>query len=191
MSSRFFLGLVHYPVYNKNMETITTSVTNLDIHDIARCVTTYELIKYYIIHPLPTQHKLIGEIMSYWQQGYGAMYNPDRKEALDRVSLKNSISDVITEIKKEYQGPVYTVVTDARVYPKSISFQDFRLVLEKEADSNYLLLFGTGWGMCQEVMESADYILEPVSGKGAYNHLSVRSAVAIILDRILGEKWWK
>ncbi|SVE60327.1 uncharacterized protein METZ01_LOCUS513181, partial [marine metagenome] len=30
------LALVHYPVYNKNGETITSSVTTLDVHDILR-----------------------------------------------------------------------------------------------------------------------------------------------------------
>jgi hypothetical protein len=39
-------------------------------------------------------------------------------------------------------------------------------------------------------MEQADYILEPIYGPGEYNHLSVRSAVAIILDRLLGEDWY-
>jgi len=31
------------------------------------------------------------------------------------------------------------------------------------------------------------YILEPIRGNAKYNHLSVRSAVSIILDRLLGE----
>jgi hypothetical protein len=35
-------------------------------------------------------------------------------------------------------------------------------------------------------MAHADYILDPLAGAGTYNHLSVRSAVAIILDRLLG-----
>ena len=51
----------------------------------------------------------------------------------------------------------------------------------------YLLLFGTGWGMTNEVMNKADLILEPIRGKAEYNHLSVRAAVAIILDRLFGE----
>jgi hypothetical protein len=41
------------------------------------------------------------------------------------------------------------------------------------------------------MMKKFDYILEPVYGPGEYNHLSVRSAVAIILDRLAGEAWWK
>lgn len=189
--NRVFLGLVHYPVYNKNMETITTSVTNLDIHDIARCAATYALDKYYIIHPLATQHKLITEIMDYWQQGYGALYNPDRKKALDLVALRENIDQAREEIAQTYGGTIYTVVTDARVYPRTISYREFRPLLGEGEGSNFLLLFGTGWGMTKEVMERADYVLEPIYGRRDYNHLSVRSAVAIILDRLLGETWWK
>lgn len=43
-------------------------------------------------------------------------------------------------------------------------------------------------GLIEEVMESSDYILEPIRGKAVYNHLSVRAAVAIILDRLFGER---
>ena len=101
MPNGIYLGLVHHPVYNKNMEVITTSVTNLDIHDIARCVTTYQMEQYFLIHPLPTQHKLITEIIGYWQEGYGATYNPDRKEALDSVKLVESIEEAKAEIDRK------------------------------------------------------------------------------------------
>lgn len=190
MSGHIFLGLVHYPVYNKRMETITTSVTNLDIHDIARCAATYNLERYYVIHPLSAQHKLVREIIEYWQQGYGAVYNPDRKQALEVVSLTDSIGAAIAEIKNQWGGTVHTIVTDARTYPNSVSYREMRHEIEAEGDKNYLLLFGTGWGMTREVMAEANYVLEPIHGRGPYNHLSVRSAVSIILDRLLGDQWW-
>ena len=56
-----------------------------------------------------------------------------------------------------------------------------------EDDKPYLLLFGTGWGLTDEVMSMSDYILEPIRANSKYNHLSVRAAVAIILDRLFGE----
>ena len=49
-----------------------------------------------------------------------------------------------------------------------------------------LMLFGTGWGLSKEVLDIADHRLAPIQGASAYNHLSVRSAAAIILDRLLG-----
>lgn len=190
MASRIFLGLVHYPIYNKNEEIITTSVTNLDIHDIARCCATYELDHYYIIHPLSTQHQLVQEIITYWQKGYGAVYNADRKKALDLVALKESIEAVKQELEEGFPGKTYIVVTDAKKNPRTVNYKDFRCFLEDDEEKNILLLFGTGWGLTKEVVEQADYVLEPIYGRGEYNHLSVRSAVAIISDRLLGEKWW-
>lgn len=57
-------------------------------------------------------------------------------------------------------------------------------------DTPIFILFGTGFGMTKEMMKKFDYIVEPIYGAGTYNHLCVRSAVAIILDRLLGEPWW-
>jgi hypothetical protein len=56
-----------------------------------------------------------------------------------------------------------------------------------DLETPFLMLFGTGWGLTREVKDGSDYVLAPIEGKG-YNHLSVRSAVAIILDRLLGER---
>ena len=50
------------------------------------------------------------------------------------------------------------------------------------------LLFGTGWGLHPIALEKADFKLSPIISKNSdgYNHLSVRSAVAIYLDRMFG-----
>jgi hypothetical protein len=190
-TSRIYLALVHYPVLNKNNERITTSITNLDIHDIARCVATFAVEKYYLIHPLESQERLVQEVIDYWQKGYGAVYNPDRKEALRRVAVKKSLAAVKEEIAKEDGRAPQIIVTDAQVFPSSVSYTYMRQILEEKREESYLLLFGTGWGMAQEIVDEADYILAPVYGANStYNHLSVRSAAAIILDRLLGEKWW-
>ena len=57
---------------------------------------------------------------------------------------------------------------------------------DERIDQPYLLLLGTGWGLTEECFASADLILEPIAGNGTYNHLSVRSAAAIMLDRLRG-----
>jgi len=46
--------------------------------------------------------------------------------------------------------------------------------------------FGTGRGRAREVLQESDYILAPIEGVLDYNHLSVRSAAAIVLDRMMG-----
>lgn len=184
-----YIGLLHYPVYNKRMEVISTSITNLDIHDIARTSCTYGICRYYVIHPLETQRSLIGDILDYWQNGYGAQYNSDRKTAFERVKLIPSLEDTLEDIRRETGQTPLTVTTDARVYPNTVGYQALR---EKFTDGRpYLILFGTGWGIEKETMLKTDYVLEPIYGPGEYNHLSVRGAAAIILDRLLGEQWWK
>ncbi|MDU4959935.1 MAG: RNA methyltransferase [Sporomusaceae bacterium] len=188
--SLLYLGLVHHPIYNKNSEIVATAVTNFDIHDIARASRTYGVRRYFIIHPLDSQLELVDEVLGYWRQGYGAAYNPDRCDALSVVQTARSIAECTKLIEQEHGKSPYVVTTDARQFANSISYRALRAKLETQARP-CLLLFGTGWGIERTVMEQFDYILEPVLGSGDYNHLSVRSAVSIILDRLAGEAWWQ
>lgn len=181
-----YVALIHAPVYNKNMEVVATSITNLDLHDIARSATTFGVSAYYVVHPAPAQQDLARRIMGFWREGYGAEYNPDRYEAFSRVRLVATLQEVKEEIsRKQPDKNVYTVATDARLYPNTIEYGDLRQRLS-ESEDIFLLLLGTGWGLLKEDMEKADYILKPIYGYGEYNHLSVRSAAAIILDRLRG-----
>ena len=95
-----FVGLVHYPIYNKRMQVIATAVTNFDIHDIARTARTYDVKKYFLIHPHNAQKEIIQKIIGYWQHGFGRVYNPDRSEALDRVAYVADIAAAIDEVRK-------------------------------------------------------------------------------------------
>ncbi len=185
-----YVGLVHYPIYNKRMKVIATAVTNFDIHDIARTARTYDVKKYFLIHPHKTQEEIIKKIIGYWQQGYGRIYNPDRSEALDRVAYVTDIAAAVEEVRRQTGKEPVTITTDARVYPNTISYKAARDMLQN-GDRPLLVLFGTGFGMEKETMAAFDYILEPVYGPSNYNHLCVRSAVAIILDRLAGEAWWQ
>lgn len=187
--SSVYLGLVHHPIYNKNDEVVATAVTNFDIHDIARSSRTYNIRRYFVIHPLDSQIELVEEILGYWREGFGAQYNPDRHDALSIVRTVRSITECVQQIQAEEGEAPFIVTTDARRFPNSISYKALR---EKISTANRpcLLLFGTGWGIERSVMSQFDYILDPVLGGGEYNHLSVRAAVSIILDRLLGEHWW-
>ncbi len=181
--SNLFLGLVHYPIYNKNMDVIATAVTNYDIHDIARTARTYDVERYYLIHPLQVQADIIQTVLDYWQKGYGREYNPDRNEALEHVSYQKDIAAAIKDIENITGKKPLTVTTDARTYPNTVSYPYMRKLLE-EGDRPIFLLLGTGFGLEKTVMSSFDYILEPIWGPGDYNHLCVRSAAAIMLDRL-------
>lgn len=188
--SKIYLGLVHYPMYNKNREVIATAITNFDIHDIARTARTYDVEKYFLIHPLEQQKDIAREILSYWQVGFGKEYNPDRNDALSIIELADDIEQTIKKITDLEGVRPIVATTDAREYPNTVGYHELRDKVETGARP-LLLLFGTGWGIEEKVMASFDYILEPIYGVGEYNHLCVRSAVAIILDRLVGRKWWK
>lgn len=183
--ARLYLALIHAPVYNKNRMIVATSITNLDLHDIARSATTYDVAGYFVVHPAEAQQALAKRIMGFWQKGYGAEYNPDRKEAFARVHVVGTLDEVIAQIEAIEGRTPLRVATDARKYPNTVSYAEMRTRIE-EGEEPVLLLFGTGWGLLQEDVEKADFILEPIFGPVEYNHLSVRSAAAIILDRLRG-----
>jgi len=183
---RLFTALVHYPVYNKKREVINTSFTNLDLHDIARASTTYGVEKYFLVQPIKAQHELIHTLINHWVKGYGARYNPDRKHALTKSALADSVEEVKAKISEEYGAAPKVISTAAKAYPQGVGYGELRDIMERKG-GNYLLLFGTGWGLEQSLIENSDFILKPVYGPGEYNHLSVRSAASIILDRLQGE----
>lgn len=186
---KVYIALLHYPMYNKRMDTITTSVTNLDLHDISRVARTYDVDGFFVVHPSPSQHRLIKDIVSYWQDGYGGSYNPDRKEAFSRLRIVNDLSEALTVIKDETGLQPDTIATDASIYPDTVSYKQMKDEIYNRARP-FLILFGTGWGMQKALVESCTYILESVEGDASYNHLSVRSAVSIIIDRLLGAYWF-
>jgi hypothetical protein len=176
---------VHYPVYNKLREVVTTALTNLDLHDIARSSRTFGLDRFYIVTPSHHQQELAQRITGHWQEGWGAAYNPDRKEALDIVRVCDTLADARADFQSGFAAPVRTVITGAANRTGSISCRAFSQMLDNP-DTPFLLLLGTGWGLTEACFDAADHILEPIEGAGTYNHLSVRSAAAIMLDRLRG-----
>ena len=177
------LALIHYPVYNKIGETVTSSVTTLDVHDISRVARTFALNSFYVVTPLKTQRQLVERLIRHWMSGYGAAYNPTRKEALLSTQVANNLKEVLRDLKDRCGQQPFIVATGANRFPKSIEFHRLREEIRRGKPT--LLLFGTGWGLEKSVLEEADSVLEPINGIGGYNHLPVRAAVAIILDRLL------
>ena len=183
-NSNIHLALVHFPVYNKSGEVIVSSVTTLDIHDISRVCRTYGVGTFYVITPLKTQQELVERLIDHWLTGYGAEYNPTRKEALLKTVVKNNLNDVIKEITEESEKKLRVIVTGAKKAPQSIGYEALKKELKKDEPS--LLVFGTGWGLEKNLIQNADHVLLPIEGINGFNHLPVRGAIAIILDRLLG-----
>lgn len=180
-----YIGLVHHPIVDKRGDTVTTSVTNLDIHDIARSARTFGFDGYFIITPVKKQHELVKTILDHWNTDHGNTYNPDRKDALSFIRLSESIAAAKEKIEHIHGQAPLVVVTGAGF--DKYSGDTHKLAQHLNIDKRpMLLLFGTGWGLHASVTENADFKLEPIFGaaKDGYNHLSVRSAVAIYCDRL-------
>ena len=181
------IALIHHPVLGKKGEIIGSAVTNLDLHDIARISRTYGINRYYIVTPYKDQQELVHEIIEHWQTGHGSTYNPARKEAFSRVRLADSLEAVIEKSAARLGRTPVLVTTSAKYQDKSVSYLDSRKRID--TGESTLLVFGTAHGLAPEITELADYTLPSIEGWTDYNHLSVRSAVAIICDRLLGD--WK
>ena len=179
------LALIHYPVINKNQEIIGSAVTNLDLHDIARAARTYGVGSLYVVTPYRDQQELFQELLDHWLTGHGAEYNSKRGEALSLVHICDDLDELFARVTEKWQQRPIVLATCAQ--EKHSSIWPYRVVRQKIADGEcFLILFGTAWGLAQEVIEAGEGILPPISGSGSYNHLSVRSAAAIVLDRLLG-----
>lgn len=178
------IALIHHPVIGKAGEIIGSAVTNLDIHDIARAAKTFGVDRYYIVTPYKDQQELVQEIMDHWQSGNGSRYNPARKSAFELVRMADSVDGVIEQISKTRERRPDLVTTSANMQENSISYGDARKRIETGVPT--LLIFGTAHGLAPEINARADYTLPPIGGQTEYNHLSVRSAVSIVFDRLLG-----
>ena len=183
---RLYIGLIHFPVYNRNSRKIASSITTLDIHDLARLAKTYSVEGLFIVTPLEDQQEIATQVVRHWLTGYGSCYNEDRKKAIDIVAIVPSLEQAVAVVKKnEGQAPLM-IATDAKErVSRSLSYSDARRVIGE--NKVILLLFGTAWGLHDELLETVDYVLAPITGRNGYNHLSVRAAAAIIMDRLAGE----
>ena len=179
------VALIHYPVVNKNKEIISSAFTNLDIHDIARAAKTYGVERYFIISPHEDQLALLDELVEHWRNGYGSKYNPARRQALNLLQVAKTLDDATEAMTQLYGKKPVKVATSAIPRDNNLSYGELRTKLQTRQP--VLLLLGTAHGLAPQVIEESDYTLQPIDGGTGYNHLSVRSAAAIMLDRLLAK----
>lgn len=177
------VALIHYPVVNKLGDTVVSAVTNLDLHDIARAVRTFGGRSFHVITPLAGQRQLAEKIVGHWTRGPGGEHNPQRREALELIRTTSSLGETRAMIAAQDGKPPVVVATCARRRPQVTGFA--QLAERLRTGAPHLLLFGTAWGLSQELLEASDVILEPIGDHQGYNHLSVRCAAAIVLDRLM------
>lgn len=183
--TKLYLALLHYPVRNKYGSDIAAAVTSIDLHDIARAARTYGAAGFYVITPLADQREFAGKIIGHWVDGAGSRHNPDRGDALSLIRIREDLEEAVDEISTLEKTGVRVVATSAAGAAGQMEFSELRDALEAGSHA-YLLVLGTAWGLSDEFMQNADCRLAPIAGASDYNHLSVRSAAAIILDRLMG-----
>ena len=178
--NNIIIGLLHYPVLNKNGEEITTSITPFDIHDIARSAYSFGVDYFYIVHPSLKQKAVSEKIINFWQKGFGKSYNQSRSLAFHIVKFAISLEEAKELIRNQYGKNAKIISTTARKIEteKLISIED---ASKMSINEPILILFGTGWGLTYNTLQLGDFILKPIEGISDYNHLSVRAASAIIL----------
>jgi hypothetical protein len=168
----------------------------MDIHDISRSARTFGLQGYFLVTPIQDQHEVVEQIVTYWRSERSRAHHPDRVEAVSLVRLARDFGEVKSAIRAAHGMDPEVVLTDARPHPSTTSYADYRRELEGpdrvQSGRPVAIVFGTGWGVSESFFPEVHRILTPVYGpggpqsEGGYNHLSVRAAAAIILDRLFG-----
>jgi hypothetical protein len=178
--------LAHHPVLDRQRAIVTTAITNLDLHDIARSAYTFGLSDFFVAHPVAAQRALAERVREHWVSGSGARRIPDRKPPMEILRIVESIEMALEQLG----GSPEIWVTSASRGAKPVLDHASASRALRQAGAPVLLVFGTGWGLAESVCERAAVQLAPIDSPRAdgYNHLSVRAAAAIIFSRLLGEQ---
>jgi len=184
-----YVGLLHFPMRNRRGEIVATSTTSMDVHDIARSARTYGVARYFVVTPLPSQKAIAWRIRGFWTEGERATEASRRGEAMEYVVVAEDLEETLDSIEEAEEKKPLLVGTSARRVSgdRGISFRDLGRQL-RESERPVYILFGTGWGMTDELLEACDVILPPIEPDSEFNHLSVRAAAAIVLDRVAGDR---
>jgi hypothetical protein len=188
--ARLSVALVHGPVLDRHGREQTTALTNLDVHDIARSARTFCCAAFYVVTPVAAQQEQARSVVGFWDGDDGRRRNKDRAEALSIARVVGSLDDVVAAEAAVIGRAPLLVATSAKEQG-AVRYADLRRRLDDDDDGGAVILFGTGAGMTVAMLGRCDVVLAPIVGPAdhdgqRWNHLSVRSAAAIVLDRLRG-----
>ncbi len=172
--ARVAVALVHHPVRNRLGEVATTAITSMDVHDFARTCAFFDVAPVYLVHPAPAMHALVADMLDYWMRGEGARRNPGRGRALAAIRMIERLEDALAD------APWRLWFTSAR--PPVARTTPVEAL--GGMPGPHLVVLGTGWGLAPEALPEPAGWLSPISGTGRVRALSVRAALAILLDRL-------
>lgn len=184
-----YVALMHSNVMLPEQKEGSTSVTSIDIHDIARSAATYGLKEYFLVTPFADQQKIIMTLLDFWVSKEGFEYNKLRQQAVSMVKVASTLEETVEAIRQKEEKEPLLIGTSARQeeyyrHSRPITYYDQSVVWSEQRP--LLFVLGTGHGLAPELLKRCDFMLPPVYGFTAFNHLSVRSAAAVIFDRWLG-----
>lgn len=184
---RVYIGLLHHPVLDREGRVVTSSMTGLDLHDLARAGRTYGVHGLFVVHPSAPQRHFAQRVLDHFLGENRREIHPNRAEALEIVEVVSDIDQALETIERREGLRPLLAGTSAQENEGAVGFAEFRRILQREA-APALIVFGTSWGLAPEIARRADHWLVPLRGacETDFNHLSVRSAAAVVLDRLLG-----
>jgi hypothetical protein len=177
------LVLRHDNVLGREGQEIHANVTQIDLHDFSRLAMTFDLGGFHAVTQIESQHRICGEILDYWRDGPGKTYNPHRVKALDKLHIHRDFEACLQKIVSQTGKEPILIATSAKPHDKNIDFADLPSIIG-DSGRSVVVQFGTAWGLSPEQMNRCDGVLPPICGQHGYNHLSVRCAAAIIVDRL-------
>lgn len=177
------VALVHHPVLDKHGDIVTSALTNIDVPDIARSCRTWGVAGFYVVTPVEAHRGLLRRVMQHWDADEQKDYNPSRNEALSLLRLESDLEGVGIDVERRYGCLPRLFATSARPLPGAVSFPEMQAKLAEDGPP-WLMLLGTGYGLAPQVTARCQAILAPIAPPSGYNHLSVRAAAAVLLDRL-------
>ncbi|MBQ7608208.1 MAG: tRNA (guanosine(37)-N1)-methyltransferase TrmD [Desulfovibrionaceae bacterium] len=175
--------LVHSPVRIDGKASGTSSLTNLDVHDIARISASYGLGPFFVVTPLSDQQEILSRILDHWLRGPAARSHPDRAEALRLVEPARTIEEACDKLATIRGERPFVIASSAQWSGAVLGIGQVRELLDR---GPVLLCLGTAQGLADAARRLAHATVRPLRFLG-YNHLSVRSAAAVYADRIVGD----
>jgi len=185
LAARTHLILRHDEVLGRGQSRLHASVTQVDLHDFSRLACTYGLGGFHCVSAMESQHRICQDIAEYWQNGSGRSYNPDRHQALALLQLHRSQQECLAAIEASQGAPALLVGTSAQETAASCDLEELLQNLPPERP--LALQFGTSWGLSPEQLQACHAVLRPIQAHAPYNHLSVRCAAAILVDRLFAK----
>lgn len=176
------VALLHHPVVNRKGETIAATVDEYDVFDLSRLSLVYGVRRAWIVTPVGSQRALAERLIAHGQSPQREAEGRPRFEA---THWAPSLAAALEQSAAELGRAPRTVATSARPPERApLRFASLREAVAR--GEPHMLLVGKAWGLAPQVLQEADERLQPIRGPTGFDHLPVRAALAILLDRLLG-----